>query len=99
MLRVDFSFDKNLVESNGYTVEHIHEIIKKEFKEKNIECIEDGEMLSFVGGKHKNDFSNMWIIILNLTSSDWFLNFATSCIWREGSYKWEDVLRQAKEKK
>lgn len=96
-MRVDFSFNKDLVEANGYTIEHIYDTIKREFAEKNIVCIEDGEILSFSGGKEKNDFANMWIIILQLTSEDWFLDFATSCIWRTDNDKWENVLRQAKE--
>lgn len=97
-MRVEFTFDRDLVESSGYTMAEISEIIKNQFAAKNIFCEEDGETLAFSGGKHKNDFSYMWIIIMRLTRSDWFLDLATSCIWREGD-KWEDVLRQAKQKR
>lgn len=96
-MKVDFAFNQNLVEASGYTMADIYGTIKKEFGEKNIPCVSEGEVLSFSGGKQKNDFSNMWAVILRLTRSDWFLNFATSCIWREDNDKWEDVLRQVRE--
>lgn len=98
-MSVDFSFDKNLVEASGYTLNDIYETLKKRFAEKNIPCVEEGEILSFAGGNHKNDFSHMWSIILRLTKMDWFLNFANSCIWHEDNNKWEDVLRQVKTQK
>jgi hypothetical protein len=96
-MRVDFSFDQKMIEDNGYTMADIYRTVKSEFEKKNISCISDGETLSFSGGERKNDFSNMWAIILRLTRSDWFLRYATSCIWREDNDKWEDVLRQVKE--
>lgn len=96
-MRVDFSFNRHLVEANGYTMNDIYGTIKTAFAERNIRCDADGDVLSFSGGKEKNDFSNMWAVILKLTKSEWFLDFATSCIWREDNEKWEDVLRQVKE--
>lgn len=98
-MRVDFVFDSGLVEANGYTMADIYGTIKREFAQRDIPCIADGDILSFSGGEKENDFSNMWSVILRLTHADWFLNFATSCIWREDDNKWEDVLRQAKEKR
>ncbi len=97
-MKVEFSFDENLVKESGYTISEIHNTIKKAFEEKNILCVADTKMLSFTGGSKKDDFSNMWAIILRLTKSDWFMNFATSCIWYEDEGKWEDVLRQAKQR-
>lgn len=35
-MRVDFSFNKDLVEANGYTIEHIYDTIKREFAEKTL---------------------------------------------------------------
>lgn len=37
----------------------------------------------------------MWTIIMRLTRSKWFLNYATSCTWNENN-KSEDVLAQIK---
>lgn len=98
-MRVDFSFNKDIVEANGYTMNDVYGTIKGMFAEQNIACVSDGDVLSFSGGRGKNDFSNMWAIILGLTRTEWFVSFAESCIWYESDDKWEDVLRQAREKK
>ena len=110
MLRVDFTFDKKIIEKkeidlksdvkadkNGYTMSNIYETIKMEFGKKNISCVAEGEVLSFGAGEKKNDFSDMWTIIMRLTRSKWFLNYATSCTWNENN-KSEDVLAQIKRK-
>lgn len=97
MLRVDFTFDKKIIEKNGYTMSNIYETIKMEFDKKNISCVAEGEVLSFGAGEKKNDFSDMWTIIMRLTRSKWFLNYATSCTWNENN-KSEDVLAQIKRK-
>ena len=47
MLRVDFTFDKKIIEKNGYTMSNIYETIKMEFDKKNISCVAEGEVLSF----------------------------------------------------
>ena len=69
MLRVDFTFDKKIIEKNGYTMSNIYETIKMEFGKKNISCVAEGEVLSFGAGEKKNDFSDMWTIIMRLTRS------------------------------
>lgn len=97
MLRVDFTFNENAIEANGYKMSDIYETIKREFEKKNISCVADGEILSFGGGEKKNDFSNMWVVIMRLTRSKWFLSYATSCTWNENN-KCEDVLTQIKQK-
>jgi hypothetical protein len=76
---------------------NIYETIKMEFDKKNILCVAEGEVLSFGAGEKKNDFSDMWTIIMRLTRSKWFLNYATSCTWNENN-KSEDVLAQIKRK-
>lgn len=76
---------------------NIYETIKMEFDKKNISCVAEGEVLSFGAGEKKNNFSDMWTIIMRLTRSKWFLNYATSCTWNENN-KSEDVLAQIKRK-
>lgn len=98
-MRVDFTFDKNSVEADGYTLEDIYRIIKKEFAAKNLPCVSDKEVLSFGGTGNKNDFSYMLVTIDKITRFEWFLNYTTSCIWRRDEHKWEDILRQVKEEK
>ena len=82
MLRVDFTFDKKIIEKNGYTMSNIYETIKMEFDKKNISCVAEGEVLSFGAGEKKNDFSDMWTIIMRLTRSKWFLNYAKEFVLR-----------------
>lgn len=98
-MQVDFSFNQSLVETSGYTMNDVYGTIKKEFEKRNIACVSEGEILSFVGGGHKDSFSDMWIVIMMLLRSKWFMDFATSCIWRQDNNKCEDVLRQAREKR
>lgn len=45
----------------------------------------EGEVHSFGAGEKKNDFSDMWTIIMRLIRSKWFLNYATSCTWNENN--------------
>jgi len=98
-MRVEFTFDKNLAELGGYTMGDIYHTIKKHFAERNIPCVSDGDTLAFEDTGGKNDFSHMWTVIMGLTRADWFMEFATSCIWYEGKNNREDVLRQAKERR
>ncbi|MDR2089713.1 MAG: hypothetical protein LBP73_10195 [Clostridiales Family XIII bacterium] len=95
-MKVEFSFDKDIVEQSGYTLGDIHHTIKKKFNERNLPCVSDGDILAFTDNGNKNDFSNMWTVIMGLTRSDWFMSFATSCVWHEDANKKEDVLRQAR---
>lgn len=99
LMRVDFEFDKELVAASEYTLADIYETIKREFAASNLPCVSDGEVLSFEGIGEENDWANMWVIIINLTDSEWFMKFATSCIWYNDNNEWEDVLSLAKEKK
>lgn len=98
-MKVEFTFDNSRIEQNGYTLEDIRYTIKKMFVERNIRCISDNNILAFEDSGGKNDFSSMRIIIMGLTRTDWFMSFATSCIWRESENQWEDVLRQARERR
>lgn len=95
-MRVEFTFDKELAEANGYDMEDIYETIKEEFAAKNLPCVSDGEVLSFADRGHKDDFAHMWVNIWRISQTEWFLKFATSCKFYEDDGKWEDVLRQAR---
>ncbi|MDE6014230.1 MAG: hypothetical protein K2H41_00825 [Acetatifactor sp.] len=97
-MRVDFIFDKELVEASDYTMEDIYETIKREFEAKNLPCVSDGEVLSFADRGHKDDFSHIWVNIVRISRTEWFLDLATSCKFYEDDGKWEDVLAQARKK-
>lgn len=98
-MRVDFSFDKKLVDASEYTMADIYGTIKREFAASNLPCVSDNEVLSFTGCGRENDYADMWVIIINLTDSEWFMKLATSCIWYNDNDEWEDVLELAKEEK
>ena len=97
-MKVEFTFDKRLVETSEHTMEGIYETIKREFAAKNLPCVSDGEVLAFSDCGHKDDFSHIWVILWKLSHSEWFLELATSCRFYEDDGEWEDVLTQAKEK-
>ena len=94
-LRVEFSFDRDLLAGYGYTEDDVIGSIKAAYAKYGIRCSMETPVLSFEGGEHENDFAHMWIIIMDLCDSAWFLDCATSCMWyRKGHY--EDVLAQAR---
>ena len=98
-MRVDFTFDKELVDASEYTMADIYGTIKKEFAASNLPCVSDKEVLAFTGRGSEDDFAEMWVIIINLTDSPWFMKLATSCIWYNDNDEWEDVLELAREEK
>lgn len=49
MLRVDFTFDKKIIEKNGYTMSNIYETIKMEFDKKYFMC-----------GRRRSPFFRCW---------------------------------------
>ena len=94
-LRVEFAFDPVRLSEYGYTEDDVIRSIKAVYAKYGIRCVRERPVLSFVGGDRKNDFAHMWIIIMDLCDSDWFLDCATSCMWyRKGHY--EDVLAKAR---
>lgn len=95
MMHVEFEFDNNKIESIGHTIKDVHYTIKQVFKEYGLPCIADGQILAFGGRGSKDDYSNLWTVILDLTESDWFLEVATACYWCEGGKRVEDILAQA----
>ena len=95
MLKMEFTFDKAAIEKKGYSMESLYGEIKKEFASKNIPCVSDNEVLAFSGTGHKDDFSNMLTIMRIYSQVDWFMDTASSWIFRTNE-GWEDVLKQAK---
>ena len=94
-MKVEFVFDQDKVKQRGYTMDTVYDTIKKNFAAKNLRCVSDGEILAFEDNGGANDFSGMWAIIMALLRTDWFVSFATSCVWYEDDGSEEDVLSQA----
>jgi hypothetical protein len=94
-MKVEFAFDKRKVEQQGYTINAVHQTLKKNFTAKGLRCIEDGDTLCFADNGGDNDFSGMWAIIMALLRTDWFTCLAASCTWYDDDGTQEDVLSQA----
>lgn len=97
-MQVIFSFDDKLIEKKGVKREDIYYTIKKNFIQRGLQCISDGEQLVFENTGHKDDYGNMWALILALIDCDWFTDCAASCVFIEDGIK-EDVLSQVPEVK
>ena len=95
-MQVRFSFDDELIEKKGVKRRDIYYTIKKNFTQKGLKCVSDGEQLVFEDMGHKDDYGNMWAIILALVDCDWFTDCASSCVFVENG-KREDVLSQVPE--
>ena len=96
-LRIEFTFDQDLLAGYGYTEEDVIYSVKKAFAKYGIRCATEKPVLSFVGGEKETDFGYMWVVIMSLCRSEWFMDCATSCMWHRPGHS-EDVLRGAKEK-
>ncbi len=93
-MKVTFAFDKASVERRGRTLEEVHRTIKSLFTVHDLPCTDDSDALSFEDKGHGDDFAVMWDIIMALLRADWFLDCATSCVWKDEDGE-EDVLAQA----
>lgn len=56
MLRVDFTFDKKIIEKNGYTMSNIYETIKMEFGKKIFHVWQKGKSFLSALEKRKTIF-------------------------------------------
>ena len=52
-------------------------------------------ILSFTGSGGKDDFADLWAVIMGLLRTDWFPALAASCVWQDDNGTREDVLSQA----
>lgn len=93
-MNVRFSFEKAAAERCGYTLETVHQTIKRLFAAHDLPCISDGDVLVFKDKGHGDDFAVMWDIIPSLLRADWFIDCTASCVWQDESGE-EDVLAQA----
>lgn len=95
-MRVEMAFDENEVRTLGFEKNDAHYTVKKMFEDKDLPCIENENKLVFEDKDRKDDYSNMWIIIMSLLRADWFVKCATSCLFFDDEDdEGEDVLAQA----
>lgn len=93
---VEFEFDEEKIKVLGYTLADVHYTIKGAFEEYGLPCVASGEILAFAGTGDRNDYSNLWTVIMELIETDWFLEIATACYWCEDGRRVEDILTQAR---
>ena len=94
-MKVEFTFDKEQIQQYGYTVDAVKQTILRGFVAKGLRCTSADEPMTFTDSGHKEDFSNMWAILMALLRTDLFPKFAASCTWYDDESTQEDVLSQA----
>ena len=100
MMKMVFTFDKDLAAQHGYSLEKIYDYIKGQFAEKELPCISDDDMLVFSGAGTKNDLSRMLIMMGRFEKKDWFMDTAKSWHFTTDERRgWEDVLSEIKKEK
>ena len=92
-MQVKFTFDEERLRKKDLRREDIYYTIKKNFISKGIRCISDDDILAFADMGNKDDYANMWAIIIGLIKCDWFTETASSCVFIEDG-ECEDVLSQ-----
>ncbi len=93
-MRIDFTFSEDKVRELGHSLGDAYYGVKRFFEKENLPCIRDDEVLSFTDNGGKDDYANIWHIVLCLFGTDWFTKCATSCVFIEGDEE-EDILAQA----
>lgn len=93
-MKVEFTFDKEQIQQYGYTVDAVKQTILRGFVAKGLRCTSADEPMTFTDSGHKEDFSNVWAILMALLRTDWFPKFAASCTWYDDDGTQEDVLSQ-----
>lgn len=93
-MKVTFTFDKATTSAAGLRLEDVRHTVKKLFAERGLPCTSDGTELAFEDVGREDDYADMWIVILGLLRSEWFIKAASSCLWEDEDGE-EDVLAQA----
>jgi hypothetical protein len=94
-MKVEMTFNNTAVESNGYDRSDIYYAIKSAFAKRDLPCSSDDEVLTFKDAGNENDFSHIWVLLINLLKADWFVKCASSCVFYDDDDTAEDVLSQA----
>ena len=94
-MRVDFAFDSQKAQRQGYTVAGIFRVLEKNFAARNLPCTIQGDCLSVTDRGREGDSSSLWSVIMALLRKEWFVNTAAACTWYDDDGTEEDVLSQA----
>ena len=95
-MRVDFAFDPQKAQRQGYTVAGIFRVLEKNFAARNLPCTIQGDCLSVTDLGREGDFSSLWSVIMALLRKEWFVNTAAACTWYDAHGTAEPALPQAR---
>lgn len=93
-MKIVITFDETAMAAKGIQSENVRHTIKKLFAERGLPCVADGTELAFEDAGRDDDYADMWLLIMGLLKSDWFMASAASCEWHDEDGV-EDVLAQA----
>lgn len=77
-MKVTFTFDDVAMAASSIKGADVRHTVKKLFTERGLICIEDGTKLAFEDVGREDDYADMWIVILGLLRSEWFIKAASS---------------------
>ena len=93
-MKVEFTFDKEQIQQYGYTVDAVKQTILRGFVAKGLRCTSSDGPMTFADSERKEDFSNMWAILMALLRTEWFPQCVSSCTGYDDDGTQEDVLSQ-----
>lgn len=94
-MKITFTFNRKMIEKDGYSVQEIHSVITRNFAARGLLCASDQDTLVVMDNGGPDDYANMWMIMMALLRTDWFLRFTAACVWRDDDGGGEDILSQA----
>lgn len=98
-MKICISFDDTAVKQHGYTKEGVCNTLKQEFRKRNLPCISEGDVLTFTSTGQEDDYSNILLMILAMSRTEWFLDIAASCIFYDDEGHTENILAQARQQR
>ena len=96
-MKVEMTFDDAAIEALGHQRADVARTLQSAFGRRGLRCTSDGEGLTFADAGHEGDYAQMWMLLIHLLQTDWFVQCAASCVFFDDDDSEEDVLAQATE--
>lgn len=94
-MKVEIAFCSDALVQRGYSVEHAEQTVRRAFGRFGLVCTVEAGGLTVHDRGDKDDFANLWRVLMALLRSDWFPDCAAKCVWYDDDGTSEDVLAQA----
>nr|WP_326186367.1 hypothetical protein [uncultured Oscillibacter sp.] len=94
-MKVEIAFCSDALVQRGYSVDHAEQTVRRAFGRFGLVCTVGADGLTVHDRGDKDDFANLWRVLMALLRSDWFLDCAVKCVWHDDDGTSEDVLAQA----